>query len=327
MTAYVIRRVLTGMIILVLLSMFTFLLFNALPADPAALTCGKSCNPQVIEANRERLGLDMPLYMQYLEFVKGIFFGRTYGSGTADLRVQRAVPGLLLPPRRGGHAADPRACCPSPSSWRSAPSSSGSSPASCSASTRRCVAASWQERGHHGWRARRLLVPLVLHRPAAALLHRDQVAAASVPELRAADREPRAVLPDDDPAVDHAGAGLRGLLHPAHAQPDARDAGRGLHPHRAGEGPAGADRHRQARTPRRPHPDRHGRRARPGRPARWRDHHRERVHAARARPARHQLGARRRPAGDHRPSCSSPASSSSSRTSSSTCCTRSSTRG
>ena len=37
MTAYVIRRVLTGMLILVLLSMFTFLLFNALPADPAAL--------------------------------------------------------------------------------------------------------------------------------------------------------------------------------------------------------------------------------------------------------------------------------------------------
>lgn len=86
MTAYVTRRILTGLLILILLSMVTFLLFNALPADPAALTCGKSCNPQVIEANRIRLGLDMPLYMQYLEFVKGIFLGRTYGSGTATFQ-------------------------------------------------------------------------------------------------------------------------------------------------------------------------------------------------------------------------------------------------
>lgn len=83
MTAYVIRRVMTGVIILILLSMLTFLLFNALPTDPAALTCGKSCSPQIIEANRIRLGLDLPLWQQYLEFVKGIFFGRTYGAGTA----------------------------------------------------------------------------------------------------------------------------------------------------------------------------------------------------------------------------------------------------
>ncbi len=83
MTAYVIRRILTGVLILILLSMVVFLVFNALPADPAALTCGKSCNPQVIEANRIRLGLDQPLYIQYWEFVKAIFVGRTYGSGTA----------------------------------------------------------------------------------------------------------------------------------------------------------------------------------------------------------------------------------------------------
>ncbi len=83
MTAYVTRRLLTGVLILVLLSMVVFLVFNALPADPAALTCGKSCNPQVIAANRIRLGLDQPLYLQYWEFVRAIFVGRTYGSGSA----------------------------------------------------------------------------------------------------------------------------------------------------------------------------------------------------------------------------------------------------
>jgi peptide/nickel transport system permease protein len=72
----------TGFLILILLSMLTFVLFNALPADPAALTCGKSCTPQIIETNRIRLGLDLPLWQQYFEFVKGLFLGRTYGSGS-----------------------------------------------------------------------------------------------------------------------------------------------------------------------------------------------------------------------------------------------------
>ncbi len=99
MTAYVIRRVLTGLLILVLLSMLTFVLFNALPADPAALTCGKNCTPQVIEANRIRLGLDLPLWQQYIEFVKGLFAGRTYGSGTATFAC--AAPCLGYSFRRG----------------------------------------------------------------------------------------------------------------------------------------------------------------------------------------------------------------------------------
>ena len=83
MTSYVIRRILIGLMILVLLSMVVFILFDLLPADPAALTCGKNCTPEIIETNRVRLGLDLPLWQQYVEFVKGLFAGRTYGAGTA----------------------------------------------------------------------------------------------------------------------------------------------------------------------------------------------------------------------------------------------------
>jgi peptide/nickel transport system permease protein len=64
-------------------SLITFLLFSALPSDPAALTCGKNCTPEVIEQNRIRLGYDKPVLEQYGAFVSGIFNGRTYGSGTA----------------------------------------------------------------------------------------------------------------------------------------------------------------------------------------------------------------------------------------------------
>jgi peptide/nickel transport system permease protein len=64
-------------------SAVVFMIFSILPFDPAALTCGQRCTPQIIEANRARLGLDMPLYQQYWMFLSGIFLGRTYGTGSA----------------------------------------------------------------------------------------------------------------------------------------------------------------------------------------------------------------------------------------------------
>lgn len=83
MTGYIVRRVLSMILMLLLLTLVVFLLFSVLPTDPARLTCGKACTPAVIAANRHNLGLDLPVAQQYWEFLKGIFVGRTYGSGTA----------------------------------------------------------------------------------------------------------------------------------------------------------------------------------------------------------------------------------------------------
>ncbi|HYN56395.1 MAG TPA: ABC transporter permease [Motilibacterales bacterium] len=82
MTAYLVRRVLLMLLMLFLVTVAVFILFSLVPTDPARLTCGKSCTPEIIEANRVRLGLDQPLYAQYWEFFKGLFVGRTYAEGT-----------------------------------------------------------------------------------------------------------------------------------------------------------------------------------------------------------------------------------------------------
>jgi peptide/nickel transport system permease protein len=68
---------------ILVVSAVVFMIFSILPFDPAALTCGQRCTPQIIEANRVRLGLDLPLWQQYWLFISGIFLGRTYGSGSA----------------------------------------------------------------------------------------------------------------------------------------------------------------------------------------------------------------------------------------------------
>src|SRR5262245_28950628 len=82
MAGYLVRRITLMVVLLFLLSLAVFFLFNMLPFDPARLTCGKVCTPQLLEANRHRLGLDLPVIQQYIEYMKGIFVGRTYGADT-----------------------------------------------------------------------------------------------------------------------------------------------------------------------------------------------------------------------------------------------------
>ena len=84
MFAYISRRLAVSLIILLTVSFAVYIIFAFLPFDPAALTCGKNCNdPGIIEANRHRLGYDLPFFTQYFLFLKGLFLGRSFGEGAA----------------------------------------------------------------------------------------------------------------------------------------------------------------------------------------------------------------------------------------------------
>ena len=94
MTGYVARRVLVMLLMLLLLSFAVFVLFSLLPADVARLSCGKACTPQIIEANRIRLGLDKPVIEQYWLFLKAIFVGRVYPPAGGAGAIVCAAPCL-----------------------------------------------------------------------------------------------------------------------------------------------------------------------------------------------------------------------------------------
>lgn len=71
-----------GMIaVLLLVSLATFLIFYMVPADPARWECGKICAPNQLIQVRAFMGLNEPVWRQYLDFLGAIFTGRTYGSG------------------------------------------------------------------------------------------------------------------------------------------------------------------------------------------------------------------------------------------------------
>lgn len=78
MVAYVIRRLFSGLIMLLMVTLVTFVLFFAAGKDPARQTCGKNCSPQLIEQNRKALGYDKPVLAQWGDFVKGTVAGREF---------------------------------------------------------------------------------------------------------------------------------------------------------------------------------------------------------------------------------------------------------
>lgn len=82
MLRFIIRRVLLATLTLSMVSVITFGLFFAIPADPARLQCGERCTAEQVEAVRHNLGLNDPIHEQYVAFAKGIFVGRSYENGT-----------------------------------------------------------------------------------------------------------------------------------------------------------------------------------------------------------------------------------------------------
>jgi peptide/nickel transport system permease protein len=66
-----IRRLLWAFVLFVAVTIVTYIIFYAVPANPARLACGQRATPECIKRAAHYLGTDRPLYVQY-----GKFFGR-----------------------------------------------------------------------------------------------------------------------------------------------------------------------------------------------------------------------------------------------------------
>jgi peptide/nickel transport system permease protein len=88
LAATILRRVLWGLVLLVLVSVLTFVVFYVLPsADPAQLRAGRGASPQTLAQIRDTLGLDEPLPSQYWTFLTSLVLhadlGFSYYSGAS----------------------------------------------------------------------------------------------------------------------------------------------------------------------------------------------------------------------------------------------------
>src|SRR3546814_18026560 len=75
MTAYIIRRLLATIPVMIVVALFVFLLLHLTPGDPAAIIAGDEASPSDIEAVRRTLGLDRPIWEQFGIYVTNLLSG------------------------------------------------------------------------------------------------------------------------------------------------------------------------------------------------------------------------------------------------------------
>jgi peptide/nickel transport system permease protein len=80
MLPFIIRRLLWMVVLLLIISFLTFLIFYTLPsADPAVLRAGRQPTPELVATIRETLGLDKPWYVQYGKYLERLVFHFDFG--------------------------------------------------------------------------------------------------------------------------------------------------------------------------------------------------------------------------------------------------------
>ncbi len=88
MFAYVVKRLISGVLVVALVSMAIFLLFWYGPSSPAQPICDREtsnrCTPDRLEVYERTLGYDNPVYEEYGKFVEGIFVGRTITIASSE---------------------------------------------------------------------------------------------------------------------------------------------------------------------------------------------------------------------------------------------------
>ena len=75
MTAFVVRRLAFACVTLFAVLTLVFVLVRIVPGDPAQLILGDQASREAIEALRNRLGLNLPIWEQYLVFLAGALRG------------------------------------------------------------------------------------------------------------------------------------------------------------------------------------------------------------------------------------------------------------
>lgn len=99
MTAYIVRRLIQALLVIILVTFVVFIVIRLLPGDPILLYLTseemESLTPEELEATRAEFGLDKPLPVQYVNWIGDLFRGELgtslyYREDVGGLIAQRA---------------------------------------------------------------------------------------------------------------------------------------------------------------------------------------------------------------------------------------------
>ena len=92
MLKYAIRRLLSIIPVLWLVSAMVFVLIHLVPGDPVLVILGAAAKPEQVEMMRQRLGLDQPILIQYWDWMTALL----QGDLGASIRSGEPVTRLIL---------------------------------------------------------------------------------------------------------------------------------------------------------------------------------------------------------------------------------------
>jgi peptide/nickel transport system permease protein len=101
MWAYILRRILATVPVLVIVSLIVFSIMHVAPGDPAALIAGEQASPEQLATIRTRLRLDLPLHEQFTRWAGDVLQGNLGTSifsnrPVSTLFMQRLEPTIAL---------------------------------------------------------------------------------------------------------------------------------------------------------------------------------------------------------------------------------------
>jgi peptide/nickel transport system permease protein len=79
MLAYMARRLLWAIVLFIAVTIVTYIIFYAIPADPARLACGQRATPECVHRAAHFLGTDRPVYVQYVRFLDRLVVHHSLG--------------------------------------------------------------------------------------------------------------------------------------------------------------------------------------------------------------------------------------------------------
>jgi len=104
MTTFFIKRIVVLAVTLLLVSVTIFAVLMVIPGDPAQIILGIHATPETLQGLRHKLGLDRPVLVQYIHYMKNLVMGDLGQSITYDVpigslilsRLQVTVPLAIL---------------------------------------------------------------------------------------------------------------------------------------------------------------------------------------------------------------------------------------
>ena len=91
MGIYLLKRFFILLLTLILVSIAIFAVLLVIPSDPAQIILGIHATPETLQTLRHRLGLDRPVILQYLGYMKNLAMGDLGHSITYDVSISSLI--------------------------------------------------------------------------------------------------------------------------------------------------------------------------------------------------------------------------------------------